>query len=140
MDQINKGKVVKSPKGMAYIKYKDLFVWQKAMIIVEKVYELTKTLPADERFGLVSQMRRSAISVPSNIAEGKSRGTRRDYSHFIAIARGSLAELDTQVLLCVRLGYARDDDNLLTLIYELQRMLASLSVKLRFPPCPTSST
>ena len=79
--------------------YEDLIIWQKAMDIAEKVYALTKTLPADEIYGLSSQMRRSAVSIPSNIAEGHARsGSHKEFKHFLTIAKGSLAELETQIV------------------------------------------
>ncbi|HRQ66901.1 MAG TPA: four helix bundle protein [Xanthomonadaceae bacterium] len=84
--------------------FRELVVWQRAMRLVEAVYCLTRTLPPDERFGLTSQLRRSAVSVPSNIAEGHERRSRRDYRRFILVARGSLAELETQIELAVRVG------------------------------------
>ncbi len=129
---------------MGYIHYRDLQVWQKAMIVVEEIYKLTGRFSVDERFGLVSQMRRSAVSIPSNIAEGKSRGSKKEFANFISIARGSLSELETQLLICSRLRYVNEKENQSTffLIEELQRMLASLLVKLRFPsskPPPTPS-
>lgn len=85
--------------------YKDLKVYQSAMELCVVIYELTRSLPNDERFGLVAQMRRCAVSVPSNIAEGAGRRSFREQLRFYYIARGSLAELETQLELCVRLGY-----------------------------------
>jgi four helix bundle protein len=76
--------------------HKRLEVWQKSIQLTKVVYEVTSKLPADEKFGLVSQMRRAAVSIPSNIAEGSARQTNKDALHFFAIARGSLSELDTQ--------------------------------------------
>lgn len=84
--------------------YEDLVVWQKAMQLAEDVYRLTHALPDHERFGLVSQMRRSAVSVPSNIAEGHARESRADYIRHLRNARGSLAELRTQLALVERLN------------------------------------
>ncbi len=118
---------------MAYLGYKDLQVWQKAMLLVEEVYRLTNCLPDSEKFGLVSQMRRSAVSVPSNIAEGKCRATRKDYARFIYTAIGSLAELETQIIICARLGYFKGDLKALFLISELEKMLGKLVIKLRSP-------
>lgn len=83
--------------------YQDLVVWQKAMTLVETVYRMSRTLPDEERFGLVSQMRRAAISVPSNIAEGQGRGSSVEFVRFLRIAGGSLQELETQLLLAMRL-------------------------------------
>ena len=76
----------------------DLVVWQESMKLVSLTYSLTKTLPREELFGLVSQMQRAAVSVPSNIAEGAARGSKREFRQFLMIARGSLAELETQIL------------------------------------------
>ncbi len=84
--------------------YKDLIAWQKAMDMVEGVYRVTAGYPRDERFGLISQTRRAAVSVPSNIAEGYGRQTRREYIQFVHIARGSANEVETQLLLACRLG------------------------------------
>lgn len=77
--------------------YKDLIVWQKSMSLVNEIYFTTKNFPEEEKFSLVSQMRRSAISIPSNIAEGYGRGTKTEYARFVKIARGSMYELDTQM-------------------------------------------
>jgi four helix bundle protein len=77
--------------------YRDLLVWQKGISLVKEVYELTKGFPDEERFGLVSQLRRAALSIPSNIAEGQARHTTREFILFISHAEGSLAELDTQM-------------------------------------------
>ncbi len=86
--------------------YRDLDAWQHAMDLVQLTYELTSTLPTDERFGLTSQMRRAAVSIPSNIAEGYGRRHRGDYIHHLSIANGSLKELETQFILLSRLNYA----------------------------------
>lgn len=83
--------------------YRELIVWQKAMALAEVAYAVTRALPEAERFGLVQQIQRSAVSIPSNIAEGHERRSRADYRRFIAIDCGSLAELETQLLLARRL-------------------------------------
>ena len=83
----------------------DLKAWQEGMNLVEDVYRFTSTFPNEERFGLISQMRRSAVSVPSNIAEGAGRNGDKEFLNFLGIARGSLSELETQVQLSQRLGY-----------------------------------
>jgi four helix bundle protein len=83
--------------------YKDLLVWQKSMALVKDMYRLTHSFPPDERFGLVSQLRRAAVSVPSNIAEGQSRHTSGEFVQFLSHAEGSLAELETQILIAVEL-------------------------------------
>ncbi|MEL6329228.1 MAG: four helix bundle protein [Planctomycetota bacterium] len=89
--------------------YRDLVAWQRAMALVELVYRCSSSFPADERFGLVSQIRRSAVSIPSNIAEGYGRGSAQDYQRFLRVARGSLFEVETQVIIAERLGYLTGD-------------------------------
>lgn len=116
--------------------YRDLLVWQKGITLVKEVYLLTKAFPADERFGLISQMRRAAVSIPSNIAEGQARHSTREFVHFISNAEGSLAELDTQMRVSMDLGYCEGTmvalaDSVLLLSDELRRMLNSLRRKLQ---------
>lgn len=108
--------------------YQDLLVWQKGIALVKLIYSLTKNFPNDEKFGLTSQMRRAAVSVPSNIAEGQARRTTPDFIKFISIAEGSLAELHTQTIISVELKYCnrKDVNELLLMIDELRRMLNSL--------------
>jgi four helix bundle protein len=89
--------------------HKKLRVWQEPMLLVKMIYDLTRMLPDDERFGLISQMRRAAVSVPSNIAEGSARQTKKESIQFYSISRGSLSELDTQVQLCEDLGFLTSD-------------------------------
>lgn len=112
--------------------HKDLLVWQRSMDLVETVYRLTASLPPAEQWGLISQMRRAVVSVPSNIAEGYGRQATGEYRHHILIARGSLLELETQLLLARRLKYlqATDSDPILKEIDEISRMLATLVSKL----------
>ncbi|MBO5720510.1 MAG: four helix bundle protein [Bacteroidales bacterium] len=81
--------------------YKNLLVWQKAMDLVVEIYKISKLLPKEEKYGISDQIRRSAVSVPSNIAEGQSRNSIKEFIQFLSIARGSLAELETQLLICV---------------------------------------
>ncbi|MFO8006904.1 MAG: four helix bundle protein [Candidatus Brocadiia bacterium] len=90
--------------------YRDLQLWRKAMLLARQVYEASAAFPAEERFGLTAQIRRSAVSVASNIAEGHGRGTDRDFAHFLHVARGSLAELDTQASLAQMLGLLAEAD------------------------------
>ena len=85
--------------------YRDLIVWQKAMDLVEAVYRTTAAFPREEVYGLTSQLRRAAVSIPSNIAEGNGRNTTRDYLHFLGMAYGSVKEVETQVLIAERLQY-----------------------------------
>lgn len=112
--------------------HKDLLVWQRSMKLVKEIYLLTEDFPSREVYGLSSQMRRCAVSIPSNIAEGKSRHTRRDYKHFIVIACGSAAELETQLELALELGFANKDKTIFLLkeLDEVRRMLTSLVIKL----------
>ena len=108
--------------------YKELLVWQKGMSLAKGVYGLTAKFPTDERFGLVSQMRRAAVSVPSNIAEGQARHGTREFLQFLSHASGSLAELETQLLLSVDMKYCseKDVESAAGLIIELQKMIAAL--------------
>jgi four helix bundle protein len=119
--------------GNKILSYKDLLVWQKSMELVAQVYRMTRELPAAEQWGLVSQMRRASISVPSNIAEGYGRQATGEYRHHLSISRGSLLELETQVLLCEKLGYlaARSTQPVELEIQQLSKMLRSLINKLR---------
>lgn len=114
---------------MALNSYKDLTVWQKSYELVKLIYCITNSLPGSERFGLVSQMRRCAISIPSNIAEGQQRNNIREYRQFIGVAEGSAAELETQLLLCRDL-YDKGIEVPLALLHEVQKMLGSLNRKL----------
>jgi four helix bundle protein len=112
--------------------YHDLLVWKKGMTLARQIYEITQAYPNVERFGLVSQMRRDAVSVPSNIAEGQARNTTGEFIQFLSHAIGSVSELDTQLTLSVELGFcsqvkaqpARD------IILELRKMLTALRGKL----------
>lgn len=112
--------------------HRDLVVWQKAMDLVEEVYRLSGQFPAEERFRLSSQITRAAISVPSNIAEGNARGSRNDYVRFLSIAKGSLMETETQVMLAVRLGYVNEAsaEPALNLIVEISKMLTAMRNRL----------
>jgi len=86
--------------------YRELLVWQKAMELAQLIYRLTEPFPKREIYGLAAQLRRAGVSVPSNIAEGYGRGSRREYLQFLSIAQGSLKELETQIILAERLTYA----------------------------------
>ena len=90
---------------MPWQDYRNLKVWQESMTLVEDVYELIVLLPKEEKYALSSQMRRAVVSVPSNIAEGNSRYSEKDFKHFLEIAKGSLFELNTQLIICERLNY-----------------------------------
>lgn len=108
--------------------YRDLVVWQKAMQLSLEVYAVTNAFPDVERFGLTNQLRRAAVSVPSNIAEGYGRGSQADYLRFLRTARGSLAEIDTQMLIAERLHFMDEGryQHMLTMINECGRVLAGL--------------
>ena len=115
--------------------YRDLLVWQKAMSLVEDVYKLTLRFPTDERFGLVAQIRRAAVSIPSNIAEGQARKSTREFVQFISHAEGSLAEVDTQLTLGTRLGFCKTEEvaGIFSRIEEIRKMLMSLRSRLSGP-------
>lgn len=118
---------------MSVIKsYRDLVVWQKAMMLTKAVYESSKAFPREEQFGLTQQLRRSAVSVPSNIAEGSGRGTTQDYIRFLQIARGSLFEAQTQIELSRDLQFLPEPQTteILALCNEIERMLNALITKL----------
>ena len=108
--------------------FHSLVVWQKAHVLTLNVYRLTKRFPDDERFGLISQLRRSAASVPANLAEGCGRGGEQEFARFVQIAMGSAAEVEYHLLLAKDLGYIADTDfdMLQNAIEEVKRMLASL--------------
>ncbi|MBV9241577.1 MAG: four helix bundle protein [Acidobacteria bacterium] len=108
--------------------YKDLIVWQKSIQLVKQIYSLTRTFPADGRYGLVSQMRRAAVSIPSHIAEGQARGTTPDFIRFISNSEGSVAELETQLILSIELEYCSRDSaqQNFELLDEIRRMLNAL--------------
>lgn len=112
--------------------YKDLQVWQKSMASAQRIYQLTRTFPSEEKFGLVPQMRRAAVSVPSNLAEGQARNTTGEFVQFISHAQGSLAELDTQCRLASALGFCQRDEleGIGLHVRELQKMLKVLRRKL----------
>lgn len=108
--------------------YKDLFVWQKGMELTKQIYRLTQDFPDREKYGLISQMRRAAVSVPSNIAEGQARHTTKEFIQFISHAEGSVAELDTQFILASDLGYCTEQEaeKAVMLITDLRNMLNAL--------------
>ena len=113
---------------MAASSYKDLFVWQKSMELAQEIYRLTKLLPKEEAFSLSDQMRRAAVSIPSNIAEGQERNSGKEFVRFLSIARGSRAELETQLQICVMVGYLSNTDVLAAtrLLKEIGKMLTAL--------------
>ena len=96
--------------GMAESSYRTLVAWQRAVTLAAEVHTSSKTFPKEEQFSLTHQIRRSAVSIPSNIAEGRGRGSERDYRHFLHQARGSLYEIDTHIVLAQHLGYCTAED------------------------------
>ena len=117
---------------MSVKSYRELLVWQKAMLLTEETYRLVKLLPKEELYALSSQMRRAAVSIPSNIAEGQARNSTREFVQFLSIARGSAAELETQFMICVRLKYLQlsQVEAALSLSSEVGKMLNGLIGKL----------
>lgn len=116
--------------------YRDLIVWQKGMALAASVYRLTRQMPKHEEYRISGQMIRAATSVPANIAEGHGRGTRRDYAHFVSIAKGSLAELETFLLLVAELDLAPTNatEPVLAQAEEVGRMLTALRGRLVSKP------
>ena len=119
-----------------YSSYRDLEVWQKSMDLAVEIYELSKQLPSTENYALADQMRRAVVSIPSNIAEGHGRGTEREFQRFLAIANGSCAELQTQLLLSERIGYLSHEQTKTSLLLteSIMKMLYSLSKSLNSKP------
>ena len=110
---------------MASKSYRDLIVWQKSMDLVDQVYVLTKGFPNEEIFGLTNQIRRSAVSIPSNISEGQGRSSKKDFERFLKIALGSAAELDTQMEIAFRQEYLKEDEfmKMNEQVQEIRKML-----------------
>jgi four helix bundle protein len=108
--------------------FEDLIVWQKGIDLVKNIYALTRQFPQDERFGLTSQMRRAAVSIPSNIAEGHARHTTKEYVLFVSNAEGSVAELQTQVRIAIELGYCISEtvSIVVSQMAEVRKMLNAL--------------
>jgi four helix bundle protein len=114
------------------LSYRDLIVWRKGIELAKLIYQLTKNFPSEEKFGLVAQMRRAAVSIPSNVAEGQARHTTGEFIQFISHAEGSLAELDTQPILSIELKFRSRPaaEPGFALVSEIRRMLNSLRRKL----------
>ncbi|NCO59494.1 MAG: four helix bundle protein [Deltaproteobacteria bacterium CG_4_8_14_3_um_filter_51_11] len=112
--------------------YRELIVWQKAMDLVEMIYQVTRQFPKEELYGLTSQIRRAAVSIPSNIAEGQARQSTAEFRNFLSIAQGSRAEVETQLMIAQRLGYVpqQQAEQILNLSEEIKRMVYSLTAKL----------
>ncbi len=114
--------------------YKDLLIWKKGITVVKLVYHLVKTFPPEEIYALCSQLKRASVSIPSNIAEGYGRNTDKPFSHFLDIARGSLFEIETQLLIANGLGFITDEkiyQELLSQIEEESKMINAFSKKLK---------
>jgi four helix bundle protein len=113
-------------------KYQDLQIWQRAIKLVGWVYKITQQFPSEEKFGLVSQMRRSAVSVPSNIAEGFARWGNKEYRHFLYVSLGSCAELNTQLVISHNLGYIGENEQneLVDEIDQISKMITALVKKI----------
>ncbi|MDK1031993.1 MAG: four helix bundle protein [Planctomycetia bacterium] len=123
---------------MALKSYRDLGVWQKSVDLVVLVYQLTKSFPSDEKFGVASQIKKAAASIPANIAEGYGRTHRGDYLHHLSMARGSLAELETHMVIAGRLNFIERKETVETwgLTQEVGKMLTKLIQSLRTHPKP----
>ncbi len=113
--------------------YKELIVWQKSIQLVKDIFIITAKFPKSELYGIISQIRRAAISIPSNIAEGNGRNSRKEYSHSLSIAFGSALELETQLIIAKELKFVRDDEfiKIEQLLDEILRMLNSMREKMR---------
>ena len=112
--------------------YRELIVWKRAMELVVETYQLVKHLPKEEIYALSDQIRRAVVAIPSNIAEGNGRGTPKDYARFLAMARGSKYELETQLMICVELQYLTNEQiqNAMMLSDEIGRMLNAIIARL----------
>ena len=106
--------------------HRDLDVWKKSVTLVSEIYTVTRTFPPEEMYGLVNQMRRAAVSVPSNIAEGAARDSQKEFLRFLSIAIGSLAEMETQVLIAKNLKFLDTENHLCNEIEQIRRMLHGL--------------
>ena len=113
--------------------YRELKVWQKAMALVEQVYLLVKQLPSEEKFGLISQIKRCSISIPSNIAEGAGRNSKKEFIHFLSIANGSTTELETQLILIERLNFLSKNElaSAMKLCEEIRKMNYALQKSIK---------
>lgn len=112
--------------------YQDLIAWQKAMDLVQMIYDTTKSFPKEETYGLTSQIRRAAVSIPSNIAEGQGRASAAEFRHFLSIAHGSVREVETQIMISQRLAYLSADatQRILEQAGEVGRLINGLSSSL----------
>jgi four helix bundle protein len=127
--RLNQCSLDPGPKGVTMIQsFKELTVWQEAMNLVEMVYQQTMTLPKTEMYGLTSQIRRAAVSIPANIAEGNGRKNRNEYLHFLSIANGSITELETHILIIERLKFITSEvsEQLQNQLNTVGRLLSAL--------------
>lgn len=106
--------------------HQNLDAWQQAMRLVKMTYQVTQSFPRDERFGLISQMRRAAVSIPSNLAEGSARNTKKEMAQFVGVAKGSLSELETQMLISSELGYLAPQHDLFAQLERVAQLLSGL--------------
>jgi four helix bundle protein len=106
--------------------FRNLVAWEKAIAFVTEVYRATQSFPSDEKFGLTSQLRRASVSIPSNIAEGQGRSTRGEFRQFLGHAKGSVCEVETQLIIARNLGYLKDPEPLLEKLHEVARLLNGL--------------
>ena len=113
--------------------HRELIVWQKSIDLAEEIYRLARMLPKEELFSLSNQMRRAAVSIPSNIAEGQDRRSTKEFMHYLHMARGSRSELHTQLIICVRVGYLVEADisSAMALLQEIGKMLNALIATLK---------
>jgi len=113
--------------------YKELIVWQKGISLTKEIYQISEQFPEKEKYALANQMQRAAVSVPSNIAEGWGRGTTKEYIHFLYIAKGSLMELETQLIIASELKYfdQAESEKLLDIVLSITMMLNKLISKLK---------
>ena len=119
--------------------FREFDVWKLAMDLTDRVYDIVKTFPAEERYALGDQLRRAVVSIPSNIAEGFGRDSHKDFAHFLSQARGSLYEVDTQLEIASRCGYCKPDPETIDLITNVSKLLASLSRHLRNTDAPSTT-
>ena len=111
--------------------HQKLDAWQQSMLLVKEIYAVSSTFPPQEMYGLTNQMRRSAVSIPANIAEGAARSGDKEYLHFLSIARGSLSELDTHIQIAVMLGYLNETSYLQGLLEAVGKLLSGMIRKLK---------
>ena len=106
--------------------HKDLKVWKKSVDLVEEIYKITKEFPKEELYGLISQIRRAAVSISANIAEGAARNSNKEFIQFLYVALGSLSELETELIISERIGYLKDGEIIFKKIIEIRKLLLGL--------------